>query len=182
MTNYELIPIDKVPMISYMIRRITLTCNTAALVPRAVCSCSCIALSCVVKKYVYRPVPSWRQKSTVPCRRGKKSTVPSRRGRNYLPSRPVVKNYTHRPVPSSKKIPFRPVTKQQYHCTVPSRPFEEIHTHRPVPSYLGNHNFHYFTVPSRPPNFTAKHSKTVRSRPVSNITINSHEKPWKRGL
>ena len=58
-TNYKFTPIDNARMISYdMIRRVTLTqtCTTAALVPRAVCSC--IALSCAVKEYAYRPVPS----------------------------------------------------------------------------------------------------------------------------
>ena len=154
-------------MISYddMIRRITLTCSTAALVPRVVCSC--IALSCAAKKYVYRPVPSWKQKCTVPCRREKKTTVPSGRGRNYIPSRPVVKNYIHRPVPSSKNmytVPSRHETKRSLYCTVPSRPVEKIHTHRSVPSHPGNYNFHYFTVPSRavfknfPPNFSKQHS------------------------
>ena len=77
-------------MISYdMIRRVTLTqtCTTAALVPRAVCSC--IALSCVVKKL--RTAPYRRENKNVPSRAVKEKIVPSL---------PVVEEIIYRPVPS----------------------------------------------------------------------------------
>ena len=159
-------------MMSYHVRYdvpgISLTFNTAALVPRAVCWKN------------MRTVPSRRKNKNVPSRtvEKKESTVSSRRGRNYAPSRPVVKNYMHRLVPSSKYVytvpfrrdnfylPSRPVMKQKGLCTVPSRPVEKIHTHRPVPSHPGNYNFHYFTVPSStffPPNMS-KQYRPVPSR------------------
>ena len=114
------------PLIMYVcmtiwyVRRITLTCNTAASVPRAACSS------------LRPPVQQWKDMRTVPSRREnknvppvpskQKSTVPSRRGRNYMPSRPVVKNHMHRPVPSSKTY-------------IPSRPVVTIFIYRPVPSW-----------------------------------------------
>ena len=191
-------------MIRY-VRRITLACNTAALVPRAVCSS-------LQQWKIMRTVPPRRENKNVPpVPKKKKGTVPSRREGNYIPSRPVVKNYMRRPVPSSKKKyiytfpsrrynfcllsrpvvtiftyrrhdnfywPSRPVLLEG-HCTAPSRPVEKTHTHRPVRSHPGDYNFHYFSVSSRPVFnlFPAKYIKTVPSRPVSNIT--SHEKPCK---
>ena len=174
----------------WCVRHITLTCNTAALVPRAVCSSRrstvqkwkkyCVPSRPVVKikmyrpcrrkekvtslpvveEIIYRPVPSWK----IIC------TVPSRRDNFYLPSRRVVTFFTYRSVPSWNK---------KGHCIVPSRPVEKFHTHRPVPSHLGNYIFIF--LPSRPvPSwvfFPAKHVNAVPSRPVSNIT--SHELPWK---
>ena len=138
-TNYKLIPIDNVRMISYdMIRRKKY--NTAVSVPRSVCSC--IELSCAVKKCAYRPVPSWKQKCTVPCRQKKKKyrpfpswkklcTVPSRREKLYAPSRPVER----------KKIPSRPVViilfpvpSRRDNFYLPSRPVVTIFIYRPVPS------------------------------------------------
>ena len=117
----------------WCVRHITLTCNTAALVPRAVCSSR---RSTVQKWKNMRTVPSRRENKNVPPVPSKrKSNVSSGRGRNYLPSRPVVKNYMHRPVPSRQflftvpsrrdifYLPFRPIMKQKrsLHCTVPSR-------------------------------------------------------------
>ena len=129
---HYLVPIDNVRMISMMIRyvrRITLTCNTAALVPRAVCS-SCAVLCnsekiCVPsrsgvktkmyrpcrRKKKYRPFLSWKKSYTVPSRREKLYalsrpveqkvyTVPSRRDNIYLPSCPIVTIFTYRAVPS----------------------------------------------------------------------------------
>ena len=139
-----------------------------------------------------RPVPSRRKSKNVPpVPPKKKSTVTSRRGRNYIPSRPVVKNCMHRPVPSSKKkkpvpcrrdkfnLPSRPVMKQKVICTVPSRPVEKIHTHRPVPSHPGNHNFHCFTVPSRP---VSSRLQFFSRQTCQNSTVPSrleYYQPWK---
>ena len=168
---------------TYLVRRITSTWNTTALVPRAVC-CLDYALLCSEKMSVRS---SWKQKCTVPCRRKKKvpslpvveeimyrpvpswkiiCTVPSRRAKKYIPSRPVVTFFIYRPVPSWNKtiiVLYRPVPTGKFTHTVPSHP--------------GICNFHYFIVPSRPvfTFFPAKHDKTAASRPVSNIT--SHEKP-----
>ena len=139
------------------IRRITLTCNTAALMPRAVCSslrspvqqwknmrtvpfrsekkkCTARAVEKkrvsslrVVEEIIYRPVPSWK----IIC------TVPSRRAKKYIPSRPVVTIFIYRPVPSWNK--------QKGYCTVPTHPVQKINTHRPVSSHSGN----YIILPSR---------------------------------
>ena len=174
----------------WYVRRITLTCNTAALVPRAVCSslllCSsekiCVPSRPVVKTKIhrpcrrkeqkYRPFPSWKKLYTVQSRREKKTnhpvpswqyllTVPSRRDNFCLPS----------PVPSWQflvTVPSRHETKWSLYCIVPSR--REIHTHRPVPSYPGNYIIHCFTVPSHPvfivffPPNMSKQSSPVPSR------------------
>ena len=167
-----------------MIRRTTR--KTGALVPRAVCSC--IALSCAMR--MYRPVPSWKQKCTVRCRRKEKSTVPSRREKKkhravpswkniytipsrrankYIPSRPVVTIFIYRPVPSWNKkviVLYRSVPSGKFTPTVLSRGLIEatiisiILPSRPVPSSI-------FSAPN-----TSK-----QYRPVPNIT--SHEKALK---
>ena len=145
----------------YGIPGITLACNTAALMPRKVCSS------------LRSPVQQWKNMRTVSSRREKKNvppvpsifffTVLSRRGRNYIPSRPVVKNYVHRPVPSSKKYVYRPV---------PSWPF---FVYRPVPSW------HFLlTVPSRRDSFclpsrpVMKKKVIILYRPVPSRRENSH--------
>ena len=119
-------------MISYddMIRRITVTCNTAALVPRSMCFASrcpvqwtimrtvssrhenkhvpsrsvekkVVPLVAVVEELMYRLVPSWKFICTVSVPSTKKIyTVPTRRDNFYLPSHPVVTIFIHRPVPS----------------------------------------------------------------------------------
>ena len=179
-------------MIWYMYGVWLLTFDTAALVPRSVCSSLRSPVSCqqwkkicvpsrpVVKtknvppvpykkKKRYRPFPSWN----------KLYTVPSRRENLSAPSRPVEQKNTYRPVPSWQFLltvpsrrdnfyfPAGPLMKQKGHCSLPSRSVEKVHTHRPVLSHAGKYNFQSFPVPFRPVfNLSpAKHFKTVPSRP-----------------
>ena len=119
--------------------RITLTCNTAASVPRAVCS----SLRSPVQHWKnMRTVPSRRENKNVPPVPSKKTyrpflswkklhTVPSRREKLYAPSRPV-----------EQKIYTVPSRRDNFY--LPSRPLETIFTYRPVPSWQ-----FLFTVPSR---------------------------------
>ena len=166
--------------------------NTAALVPRAV---SCIALSCAVKIYAYRPVPSKKQKCTVPCRRKKK-----------VPSLPVVKKVIYRPVQWGRIIHTVPSRRWQFNY-IQSRPVAIIFIYRPVqlwqvlftvpsrrwhfflPSRLVMKQKGHFTVPSRPvkkihthrpvlshPGNYYFHYFTVPSRPVFNFFPAKHVK------
>ena len=124
-----------------------------------------------LKTCVYRPVPSWNTICTVPFRplQSKACTIPFR-----------CEKYMYRPVPSCKILPSRPVIKKEssLYFTVPSRR-EIVHPlSRPVPS----RQLYIFLIcrsdPSRLIFFPAKHTKTVPSRPVSNIS--SRVKPCKK--
>ena len=164
-------------MISY-VRRITLACNTAALVPRAVCSS------------LRSPVQQWKNMRTVSSRRENKN-VPPVPSKKKVPSLPVVEEILYRPVPSWKiicTVPSRraksiygPVPSWQHLFTVlshrdnfylPCRPVVTIFTYRPVPSWQ-----FLLTVPSRRGNFylpsrsvmKQKGHCTVPSRPVEKI-------------
>ena len=138
---------------------IVLTCNTAACCLGAESSVFCIALSCAVKKYAYRPVPSW------------KKNVPSRVvEKNVVSSLPVVEEIIYRPVPSSKKLCavlshrekkykpfrsvvtifiFRPVPSWQFLLTVQSRHETKASLYCTVPSRQGNSHPPSCPVPSR---------------------------------
>ena len=151
----------------WYVRRITLTCNTAALVPRAACS----SLRSPVqqwknirtvpsrlenknvppvpsKKKKYRPFPSWK----------KLYTVPSRREKLYAPSRPVEQKYIYRPFPSWQLLFTVPSRRDNFY--LPSRPVVTIFIYRPVPSLNKKVILLYRPVPSR------KFTPTVPSRPI----------------
>ena len=129
------------------------------------CAFLCSEKICVAS----RPVPSWKQKYTAPCRREKRKyrqfllwwkklyTVRFHPEKLWPPSRPVEVKSIYRPVPS-------------WQLYFPSRPVVTIFNHRPVPSWNEKVIVLYRPVPSR--KFTArpvfifvpaKHVKTAPS-------------------
>ena len=179
-------------MMIWYTRRITLTCNTAALVPRAVsfslrypvqqwkifvpsCPVVKIKMNCpcrrkrkvpsppVVEEIIYRPVPSWNIVCTVPSRRAIKS-IPSRRDNFHLPSRPV---------PSWQFLLTDPSRRANFH--LPSHPVLKQKGPCTVPSRPVEKIHTYRPVSSHAGNYNFQ-CFTVPSRPVFNIFPAKHIK------